>query len=143
MYHGKHESPILQVVCMVHFRNHNAIERLLITALKDHSQTSGVQIDRNPNSERTRDCCIIFRIRPSCHGHEIHLLDLILLEGISLSCLLIVVEILMHFCCKRRPRLVQNRRDKNDPPHITFHSLFSPLLSVSKAFFLQSLNLYI
>ena len=44
--------------------------------------------------------------------------------------------------CKRRSKFVQNRRDKIDPPHITFHSFFSPLLSVSNAFFLLSFSLY-
>ena len=44
--------------------------------------------------------------------------------------------------CKRRSRFVQNRRYKIDPPHITFHSFFSPLLSVGKAFFFLSFNLY-
>jgi hypothetical protein len=31
--------------------------------------------------------------------------------------------------CKRRSRLVQNRRDKIDPPHITFHSFFVSFIS--------------
>ena len=44
--------------------------------------------------------------------------------------------------CKRRSRFVQNRRDKSDPPHITFHSFFSPLLSVGNTFFLRSFSLY-
>ena len=44
--------------------------------------------------------------------------------------------------CKCRSGFVQNRRCKSDPPHITFHSLFSPLLSVCKEFFLLSFSLY-
>jgi hypothetical protein len=44
--------------------------------------------------------------------------------------------------CKRRSRFVQNRRDKIDPPYITFHSFSSPLLSVGNTFFLRSFSLY-
>jgi transposase len=43
--------------------------------------------------------------------------------------------------CNRRSRFVQNRRCKIDPPHIFFHSLFSPLLSVGREFFFLSLSL--
>jgi len=43
--------------------------------------------------------------------------------------------------CKRRSRFVQNRLCKIDPPHINFHSLFSPLLSVGSEFFFLSLSL--
>jgi hypothetical protein len=43
--------------------------------------------------------------------------------------------------CKRRSRFVQNRQCKIDPPHINFHSLFSPLLSVGSGFFFLSFSL--
>ena len=44
--------------------------------------------------------------------------------------------------CKCRSGFLQNRRCKSDPPPITFHPLFSPLLSVGKEFFLLSFSLY-
>ena len=46
------------------------------------------------------------------------------------------------FGCKRRSRLVQSSQDKIDTPPITFHSFFSPFLSIDNAFFLRSINLY-
>ena len=35
--------------------------------------------------------------------------------------------------CNRRLNIVHFRQNRSDPPHITFHSFFSPLFSVGNA----------
>ena len=52
------------------------------------------------------------------------------------------IKAVIQYECKRRSKFVQNRQDKIDPPHITFHSFFSPLLFVGNGFFLLSFSLY-
>ena len=52
------------------------------------------------------------------------------------------IKAVIRYECKRRSKFVQNRRNKIDPPHITFHSFFSPLLFVGNGFFLLSFSLY-
>ena len=93
-----------------------------------------------------QDCRYSFVARPPNYGYGKHYPDNLKEKGIRtrVKTSLRKTADIFHTIgrCKRRSRFVQNRRDKIDPPHITFHSFFSPLLSVGNAFFLRSFNLY-